>query len=148
MRSTVVAELGITVAAKKDIERGLRATVYASREQVVEACLRAASTLGTKCEAVPSSAKVVVKIRPGLSRKRSVVSPTIGVNLSPGPDGAINVTATVEKYITTQSRVMFLPVGPKTLVGKGQLVSFLKGLGQELVAIDAGGGSLEYSGFG
>jgi len=42
----------------------------------------------------------------------------------------------IEKYRTAQSTFMMIPVGPKTLVGKGTYVSLLKSLEQELRAVD------------
>jgi hypothetical protein len=134
------------MSAKQDKERGLQATVYATREQVVEACTRAVDFLGKHASVTASSAKLTVKIYPGPVQKLSSISPTVNVSLRPGDDGAILVNARIEHYRTVQSRFLLIPMGPKRLVGKGSYVNFLKSLSQELSAIDAGRGRVQLTG--
>jgi len=130
------------MAAKTDVQVGLHAEVYATHEQVTEACQKAAEVLGKRATAVVTPAKVTVSILPGLVTSLSPVSPLVGISLAPGGDGKVVIDARIEKYRTAQSTFMMIPVGPKTLVGKGTYLSLLKSLEQELRAVDRGQGSV------
>ncbi len=134
------------MAAKTDVQIGLHAEVYATHEQVVEACRKAAEILGKRATAVVTPAKVTVSILPGLVSSLSPVSPLVVISLAPGGDGCVLVDARIEKYRTVQSRVMMIPVGPKTLVGRGTYFNLLKSLEQELRAVDRGQGSVHRTG--
>ena len=132
------------MAAKTDSQIGVQATVFASREAVVEACTRAAGVLGSHASASTSGAKVTVKILPGMIKSMSKVSPLVGINLKPGSaEGSIDVNAQIESYRTSQSALLgFIPLGPKLLVGKSTYMNFLTSLERELAAIDAGNGTI------
>ena len=136
------------MAAKTDSQIGLHAIIYASREHIIEACVRAAGVLGKHAQASASSARVTVNILPGLVTKLSATSPVVGINLKPGTEGNIVVDARVERYRTVQTRYMMIPVSPKRLVGKSTYLNFLTSLEQELKAIDAGQGSRQRTGAG
>jgi hypothetical protein len=132
------------MAARTDSQIGVQATVFASRDAVVEACTRAANVLGNHASASSSAAKVTVKILPGMIKSMSKVSPTVGIDLSPGSaEGSIDVNAHIESYRTSQSALLgFIPIGPKLLVGKSTYLNFLTSLEQELAAIDTGKGTI------
>lgn len=125
------------MSAKTEILKHIDATVTASPEQAIAACQQAAALLGKKAEAEVEGHKVTVGIFPGLVRAMSKASPVVGVTITPGTDGTVRVTTEVERHWTSQSRVMLIPVGPKTLVGQSSFRTFLKALAQELQAIDA-----------
>jgi hypothetical protein len=127
------------MSAKNDVQRGLRATLHVSRDEIVAACTRAADVLGKHASASNADGKVVVRIYPGLSQKLSSVSPVVGITLSP-TDQATLVTARVEHYRTLQSRLFFvIPFGPKQLVGRSTYANFLTSLRQELLRVDPAG---------
>lgn len=130
------------MAAQADVQVGLHAEVYATHEQVIEACQKAAEVLGKRATAEVTPAKVTVNILPGLVPSLSPVSPLVGIRLAPGGDGRVVVDARIEKYRTVQSTFMMIPIGPKTLVGRGTYLSLLKSLEQELRSIDGGQGSV------
>jgi hypothetical protein len=134
------------MATHKDASIGLDATIYATREDVLSACERAVAVLGGHASCVTGAAKVTVKIFPGLTQKISITSPLVGVSLNPGDGGSIDVAARIEQYRTRQSRVMFIPVGPKKMSGKSTYLNFLTSLAQELKAIDSGQGSVRRTG--
>jgi hypothetical protein len=134
------------MAAKTDVQIGLHAVIYASPEQVMEACQRAAEVLGKRANSVATPAKVTVKILPGIIAKLSTVSPVVGISLTAGPDGRVVIEARIEAFRTAQSTFLMIPVGPKTLVGKSTYLNLLKSLEQELKAIDRGQGSVERTG--
>lgn len=135
------------MAADRDAQIGLHASVHSSRDEVIAACTRAASLLGKHASVSVASAKVTVKIFPGLVQAMSSVSPLVGITLKPGDaDDAIVVDAKIERYRTLQSQFLFIPIGPKQLSGKSSYLNLLKALEQELVAIDKGGGSVRRTG--
>jgi len=134
------------MAAKTDVQIGLDAVIYAPPERVIGACQRAAEVLGKRANAVTTSAKVTVEILPGMITMLSSVSPSVGINLSPGNDGSVVVKARIETFRTVQSTFLMIPVGPKTLVGKSSYLTLLKSLEQELKAIDQGRGSVARTG--
>jgi len=131
------------MALTDDLSIGLRATLNAPRDQVVEACLNAANVLGTHAQASAASAKVTVKIYPGMVQKLSKVSPLVGIALKPGANETVEVIVKIEKYVSLQSRFFLIPVGPKRLMGKSTYLNFLSSLEQELHAINKGGGSIQ-----
>jgi len=131
------------MALNEDIAIGLQATVNASREEVVNACLNAASVLGSHAQATAASAKVTVKIFPGLVQKLSKVSPLVGVTLKPSTNDTIEVIVRIEKYVSLQSKFFLIPMGPKRLMGKATYMNFLSALEQELRAINNGGGRIQ-----
>jgi hypothetical protein len=128
------------MSVKVDVTVGLQATINATRDEVVAACERAASLLGTHAQTSVASAKVSVKILPGLIQKMSKVSPLVAINLQPVENNSILLSAKIERYLTLQSRVYLIPVGPKRLLGKSQYLNLLTALERELRAIDKGGG--------
>jgi hypothetical protein len=131
------------VSAKHDVQIGVHAIVYAPLEDVRDACARAAAFLGNRARTSSSSAKITVQILPGLVTKISHVSPTVGITLRPGKDGAIVVDTRVEQHRTLQQRIMLIPVGPKRLVGKASYMNLLTSLEQELKAVNRGKGVVE-----
>ena len=64
--------------------------------------------------------------------KLSKVSPTVGVSLLPQANGATRVVVKVAHYRTIQSSFMFIPIGPKRLVGRSEYLNLLQSLKQEL----------------
>lgn len=123
---------------------GLEATVYAPKDQVVAACLRAADFLGKSATTSATGASVTVRIRPGLVPGTSRVSPTVGIRLEPTSDGAVEVNAKVERYLTRQSRILWLiPFGPKRFVGRREYFDLLTSLQQELGSLVNGKGRVE-----
>jgi hypothetical protein len=130
------------MSAKTDIQIGVHATVFATRDEVAAACRKAAEALGNRATVSVSAAKITVKIQPGLVKAVSPVSPTVGINLRPGKDGAIVVDAKIEQWRTRQQRVFLIPVAPKMLIGKSSYLSFVQSLEQELRAVDRGRGSV------
>lgn len=136
------------MSAQDDVKVGLQATVHATRDDVIAACTRAAASLGNHASATASSAKVTVKILPGLVKSMSKASPTVGVDLKPGNDGQVVLRAKVEQYLIFQSRLFFIPFGPKQLVGKSYYQKFLTALERELQALDSGKGSIQRIGAG
>jgi hypothetical protein len=124
---------------KNDLQVGLRATVHAPKDAVVAACSHAAAFLGEHATVSTAAARVTIKIRPGLSAKRSKVSPTVAIDLRPASEGVIDLNAHIEQYLTLQSRMMMvIPIGPKRLVGKSQYRNLLQSLENELRAVDRG----------
>jgi hypothetical protein len=134
------------MAAKIDSQIGLHAVIYASQEQVIGACVRAADVLGKHARASTSPAKVTVSILPGLVTKLSQTSPVVRISVKPGPDGSTAVDAAIERFRTVQTRYLMIPISPKRLVGKSTYLNFLASLEQELKAIDAGRGSMQRTG--
>jgi hypothetical protein len=130
----------------EDASMGLRATVYAAREDVIKAAQKAVEVLGTHAEATAGAAKVTVRIYPGLVRAFSAQSPVVGVELAPGDGDGIKVRAKIEHYRWTRQRVMWIPVSPKMMTGRRTCKTFLRSLKQELEAIDSGPGSVELVG--
>jgi len=128
------------MSVKEDATLGLQATVNSTRDEVVQACERAAGLLGTHAQTSVANTKVTVKILPGLVQKLSKTSPLVAINLQPGENSSIVLVAKIERYLTLQSRVYLIPVGPKRLLGKSQYLNLLTALEQELRAIDKGGG--------
>jgi hypothetical protein len=131
-----------------DTKMGLRATVYAGRDEILKAAQKAAEVLGTHAESTAGAAKVTVRCYPGLVRAMSRESPVIGVELAPGDGNAINVRATIEHYRWTRQRVMWIPVTPKMMTGKRTAKTYLRALKQELEAIDTGRGNAQLIGVG
>lgn len=124
------------MTAKNDIQRGLRARVYASQDDVQKAIVNASNLLGKRSKAILGNNKVRVQVQ----------SMTVGVTHTVR-DGVVNVQAAVEQYRTSQEKLFYLiPVGPRLLVGKQSLITFLKALHQELLAIDNGQGSVQLVG--
>jgi hypothetical protein len=134
------------MSVQRDAQVGLRASLHASRDEIVAACLRAAEVLGGHASASASPAKVIVQIFPGFVKSLSKVSPLVGITLQPGTDDVVLLAAKIEQYKTLQSRAFFIPIGPQQLVGKGTYLNFLKALEAELRAIDAGNGTVERTG--
>jgi len=130
----------IELSIKDDITLGLSATIISTRDEVVKACERAAAVLGTHAQTSVASAKVSVKILPGLVQKLSKVSPLVAINLQPGENNSISLSAKIERYVGLQSRFFLIPISPKRLLGKAHYLNFLTSLEQELRAIDKGGG--------
>ena len=127
------------MAAKQDAQIGLRATVHADQSAVINACARSAEILGTHADVTTTGNKVTVRIKPGMVKAMSSVSPVVGMTVSsPGNDGAVIVTVRIESFRTVQTKYMFLiPLGPKRLVGKSSYVNLLRSVEQELRAVDS-----------
>jgi hypothetical protein len=130
------------VSAKNDQHIGLTATVPATRDEVV-AVIRHATGALSKVDVSESSAKITMLFYPGLIKAMSKRSPQGALSLSPEGDDKVVVRARLEKWLTSQQRFMLIPVGPKMLVGKGQWVTYLRALEQELRAL---GASIEHTG--
>ena len=128
------------MSAKDDVTLGLHATINSTREEVVNACERAAGMLGTHAQTSVANTKVTVKILPGMVAKLSKVSPLVGINLQPGENNSIVLDVKIERYLMMQSRAYMIPIGPKRLLGKSNYLNLLTALEQELRAIDKGGG--------
>ena len=92
------------MSAKTDVKLGLYAEIRASRQEVVDACLRAVAVMGKRAEATAANAKVTVKIFPGVIRAISEVSPLVGINLKPGADGRVVVEVRIERCLLYTSR--------------------------------------------
>jgi len=134
------------MAAKHDIQRGINAEVGAGREAVVEACARAVATLGKHGRSEATSQVVTVQILPGMSQKLSSISPIVEISLKPAAQGRISVSTKVTRYRTSQSKLFaFIPMGPKTLVGKSYFVKFLNALETELRALDPAGSQVHHT---
>jgi hypothetical protein len=129
------------MSAKTDVKLGLYAEIRASRQEVVDACLRAVAVMGKRAEATAANAKVTVKIFPGVIRAISEVSPLVGINLKPGADGRVVVEVRIERYRTTSAII-----GPKVLDGKSAYKNLLTSLEQELEAIGDGSGVIRRTG--
>jgi hypothetical protein len=128
---------------KNDVREGITADVTADREAVVAACRRATDTLGKHARLEAGPGKVTVSFLPGMSQRMSHVSPIVGVALRPAEAGRLRVDVRVERYKLNQSVMLgFIPAGPKTLVGRGQLLRFLAALETELGALDPVSGSV------
>jgi hypothetical protein len=127
------------MAAKQDSQIGLRATVHAEQSAVINACARSAEILGTHAEATTAGNKVTVRIKPGMVKAMSSVSPVVGMIVSsPANEGAVTVTVRIESFRTVQTKYMFfIPIGPKRLVGKSSYLNLLRSVEQELRAIDS-----------
>jgi hypothetical protein len=131
---TVVAEM----AAAKDSQIGISAVITASEQDIVAACTRAVSVLGKRASLSTGPMAMTVHIYPGLVQKLSSVSPTVGIALKRKDENTISVTVRIERYRTSQQRLMLIPVAPKMLVGKGSYMSLVRSLEQELSAIGSG----------
>ena len=130
------------MTAKSDSKRGLEAKLRTTVEETKQAVLRAVSILGNRADAVPAPGRVTVQIYPGMSRRASVTSPVVAVTIRSSGE-MVQVNAVVEQYRTRQQKLFFvIPLGPKMLVGKQPLITFLSALQQELQAIDDGQGSV------
>ena len=138
--------MGSCVAVKDDIQVGIQGSILAPREEVLAACMRAVEVLGRHASASASSTKVSVKIFPGLVQKN--VSPLVGITLAPGDNGRVNFSVRIEKYQTSQASLVFVGVGPKSLVGKSSYKNLLTALEQELAAIPNGNTSIKRIGTG
>lgn len=128
------------MSVKEDVTLGLHATINSTRDEVVHACERAAGLLGTHAQTSVANTKVSVKILAGMVAKLSKVSPLVAINLQPGENNSIVLAAKIERYLSLQSRLYLIPIGPKRLMGKSQYLNLLTALEQELRAIDKGGG--------
>lgn len=128
------------MTVEEDVTLGLHATLNSTREEVVVACVRAASALGMHGQSIVASDRVMVKIFPGLVPVLTKVSPLVEINIELGTNNLIVLDAKIQRYKTLQSRFFFIPIGPKRLRGKASYNKFLTSLEQELEAIDKGGG--------
>jgi hypothetical protein len=128
------------VTAKNDVQRGLRAKVYADNETVKKAIVNAADLLGKRASALlGGSDQVTVKVQ----------TTTVGVTHRPKDDGSVEVLARVGQYRTSQEKLFyFIPVGPKLLRNKRSLITFLEALQQELDHIKGAQGSVQLTGPG
>ncbi len=130
------------MSADDDIQVGIDMIVCATRDDVVAACRRSIEFLGKHADIASSGSRLVIKVKPGLSAKLSNVSPTVGVSLLPQASGDVRVIVRIEQYRTLQSRFMFIPIGPKRLVGKTEYLNLLTSLEQELGAVNKPKGHL------
>lgn len=137
----------IEMGADQDVKRGLRATVHASQDDVMRACMKAVEVLGKYAVASAGTAKITVKIHARLVRQASKMSPTVGIGVTPGKaEGSTIVRVDIENYATRQEKFLFIPLGPKQLEGASVYKNLLKSLKQELEAIDEGRGRVELTG--
>lgn len=123
--------------AKADAQIGFTATVPASRDKVVTVAKHALGAVGNKGDVTETSAKLTLMFYPGLIRALSRRSPTVAVDLKPAPNDAVSVRVHMERWTTLQSRVIFIPIGPKRISGKSEYLAWLRAFRQELTALGA-----------
>jgi len=129
--------------AKTDALIGLTAAVPASRDQVVASAQHAVGALGNKAEISTTSAKLTVVFFPGLVKAVSRRSPIVAIDLKPAGEDKVSVRVHMERWTNLQSRIMFIPIGPKRILGKSDYLTYLRALEQELVAL---GATVEHTG--
>jgi hypothetical protein len=134
------------MTVQEDARVELHAAVHASRDDVVGACVRAASALTYHGQSIVEPTRVVVKVLPGLMPLRRNVSPLVAITLESESDGVTTLVARMERYKTLQSRFFFIHLGPKRLCGMGQYRKLLRTLEVELRRVDSGGGEIQWVG--
>ena len=133
------------MAAKRDLQHGISADLTVPRDDVVGACRRASETFGdlARFESNGNKATVTLNLRTlgarltGSKSRRPMV---VGISLG-GDNGRVHVDTTVEKYVTSQSKMIFglVPAGPKMLWGREAYFKLLDALENELRAADPAG---------
>jgi hypothetical protein len=131
------------MSVKIDSQIGLTATVPASRDQVVAVAQHAAGVLRNKAEISVASAKLTIGFYPGLVKAVSRRSPTAAIDLKPAGDDKVSVRVRMERWTNLQSRMFFIPIGPKRISGKSEYITYLRALEQELRAL---GAAVEHTG--
>lgn len=133
------------MAAKRDLQNGITADLTVAPEEALGACRRASETFGewAHFESNGRAATVTLILRSlggrlvGSKRGRPMV---VGIRLSESDTWTAHLNTTVEKYVTSQSKVFgFIPAGPKTLWGREAYFKLLGALENELRAIDPKG---------
>jgi len=134
---------------ERDVNQGISAEIRADGKSVAAACRRAAETLGSHARVGVGAAGVRVEILPGMVQALSRVSPVVFISMQAVADGRLRVETRVEGWVTSQSTMFgIIPVGPKTLVGRGHYLRFLSALETELGALDPGAGAVRRRGPG
>lgn len=131
------------MTARHDIRHGISAELTADRDDVIDACRRAAAVLGKRARVEANAAKVTVSILPGLAKEPALHFPVLGIDLQPSGGGRVHLETRVELHRTIRSRMLgFIPAGRKELVGRHHFFRLLSALENELGALDPVTGSV------